>query len=207
MKMLHKYLWFILFIGGALQVSAQILEEDTTTNEPFFKARKFDSKCYVGFDGTASQVLKNQAAMYLGVSLNWVINHKFVVTARYTGITTPINVQKIVVPDHAEATVRLNNQFAGLGFSYILLHDKMFSVQPEVTAGWASVRYDFSNATYRKDFGEVIPAVYGIYNASQYFRFGLGINYRIAIGATLNGLKSADVSGLSGIFFIRVGTF
>lgn len=195
------------FCCTAMRVSGQIIPEDTTTTPPFFAAKRFNSKCYVGFDAQAGQILKTKAAMNLGLSLNWVINHKYVVTAKYSGITTPVNVQSIVAPNDNLRVVKLNSQFAGLGFSYILFNSKRFSFQPELCAGWGGIKYKYINTTYRKDFGSIIPAVYGVYNATKYFRLGLGLNYRVAIGSSLNGLSSADISGVSGIVFIRVGTF
>lgn len=145
--------------------------------------------------------------MNLGLSLNWVINHKFVVSAKYHVLTTPVNVQPRVAPDNSGDTIRPIMHYAGLGFSYILFSNKKFSFQPELSAGWGAVKYSYKNKNYRKDFAVIMPAVYGVYNATKHFRFGLGLNYRLAIGGSLNGLKDADLSGVGGVMFIRVGTF
>jgi hypothetical protein len=146
--------------------------------------------------------------MNTAFSLNWVVNHKFVVTAMYYAQSTPTNVQSIVEPDSSSGTsIRLIHQFAGLGFGYILFSNKRFSFQPELIGGWGGAKFTTSGVTFRRDFAEVIPAVYGIYNACSIVRIGIGLNYRAAIGASLNGLKSADLSGVSGLVFIRVGTF
>ncbi len=184
---------------------AQLIPEDTSTTAPFFSAKKFDSKCYVGFEGTATQILKSKAAMNLGLSLNWVINHKYVVSAKYHVLTTPVNIKSIVAPDRTDS-VLLKHHFAGLGFSYILFQDKKFSFQPELTLGWGVAKYIIGK-TYRKDFAVIIPAVYGVYNATKHFRLGAGLSYRITAGGALNGLKDADLSGVAGVVFFRVGTF
>lgn len=199
--------WLLLVaVFACFFAQAQLMEEDTARNEPFFKAKKFDSKCFVGFEASAGQYLKKKAGMNLGFSLNWVINHKFVVSAKYHTLTTPLNVRYLVAPDRTDS-ISLNHHFAGLGFSYILFDSKKFSFQPELSGGWASVKFKRGNGTFRKDFGLIIPAVYGTYNASKHFRFGIGLNYRLAIAAAYEGLSSADISGVSGVVFIRIGTF
>ena len=80
-------------------------------------------------------------------------------------------------------------------------------MQPELAGGWGTVKFGYANTTYRKDFAEFIPGIYGTYNVTKYFRFGVGLNYRITAGASTQGLKDADVSGLGGCLFIKVGTF
>jgi hypothetical protein len=185
---------------------AQVMKEDTTTNEPFFAAKKFDSKCYVGFEAIPTQILKTRAAMNLGFSLNWVINHKFVLSAKYHMLTTPVNIADQIEPVRTD-TVRLVHHFAGLAFGYIIFHQKKFSLQPELAAGWGAVKYTYADQTYRKDFAVIIPAFYGVYNATKHFRFGFGLNYRLTAGAKFNGLTDADLSGIGGVVFLRVGTF
>ncbi len=202
-----KYFLPLLLLCSCYLGKAQIFIEDTSHHAPFFAAKKFDSKCYVGFEGTATQILKTKAAMNLGLSLNWVVNHKFVVSAKYHVLTTPVNIQPRVAPDNSGDTIRPIMHYAGLGFSYILFSNKKISFQPELSAGWGAVKYSYKNQNYRKDFAVIMPAVYGVYNATKHFRFGLGLNYRLAIGGSLNGLKDADLSGVGGVMFIRVGTF
>ena len=201
-----KCFLFLVMVCSYQFVHAQVITEDTTTHEAFFAAKKFDSKCYVGFEGTATQILKTKAAMNLGLSLNWVINHKFVVSAKYHVLTTPVNIQSKVA-ETATDTIHLTQHFAGLGFSYILFSNKKFSFQPELTVGWGAAKYSFQNKTYRKDYAVILPAVYGIYNATKNFRFGVGLNYRLTAGGAMNGLKDSDLSGVGGVVFIRVGTF
>lgn len=202
-----KYGYLLVLLCVNFVAGAQIITEDTTSHPPFFAAKKFNSKCYVGFEGTATQILGTKAAMNLGLSLNWVINHRYVVSAKYHVLTTPVNIQKKVAPDYTRDTIRLVEHFAGLGFSYILFDKKKFSFQPELSVGWGAVKYSHQNKTFRKDFGVIIPAVYGVYNATKYFRFGLGFTAKFTAGASLNGLKDADLLGLGGVIFIRVGTF
>jgi hypothetical protein len=206
MKSIFKSSFLLIISACYFQASAQVLSEDSSKSEPFFKAHKFDSKCNAAFEIMPSQVLKSKAGAYFGTSLNWVINHKFVISATYNILTTPAHVQQIVAPDKPD-TINLKHQFAGLGFSYIVFSNKIFSFQPELTAGWGGIQYTNNNITYSDNFAEIIPAVYGIYNVTKYFRVGIGLNYRIAAGASLHGINSADIGGVGGIVFMRVGTF
>lgn len=186
---------------------AQVLEEDTSHNEPFFKFNKFDSKCNLGIEGTATYILRKQAVMNLGFNFNWVINHKYVVIAKYHVLTSPVDVQPIVAPEFPDEVINLSHNYGGLGFGYVLFHDKAFSLEPELTAGWANVKYKVEHALYRKNFAMIIPAFSAIYNCSKYFRFGLGVNYQGAAGCKSNGLKDADLSSFGGYLFMRIGTF
>ena len=207
MKLVAKYTVLLLLAFAGLSASAQILNEDTSTNQPFFKATKFSSRCYVGLDASAVQILKTQAAGNFGANLNWVINHKFVVSAIYDGLASPTQIQKIVTPDNHADTITLIHRYVGLGFSYIAFDKKLFSFQPGLSAGWGHIQYIYNNETFKNNFAEIVPEVSATYNCTKYFRVGLGLNYRIAAGASLNGLKDADISGIGGIIFIKVGTF
>lgn len=207
MKLVAKYavLWLLVFAG--LSALAQQMPEDTTTNQPFFKANKLSSRCYVGFDASAVQILKTRVGGNFGANLNWVINHKYVVSAIYDGLTTQNQIQKIVTPSDPSTPNYLTHRYVGLGFSYILFDKKLFSLQPGLSAGWGHIQYTYGNVTYNKEFAGIVPEVSATYNCTKYFRVGLGLNYRVAVGTKLNGLTSADISGVGGIIFIKVGTF
>lgn len=188
-------------------VHAQVITEDTITNEPFFKASKFKSNGYVGFEMQPTQILKTKAAMLVGFNLNWVINHKFVVSAKYHTLSSRTNIRSLILPG-SDGNTWLVHHFAGLGFGYVVFHDKKFSLQPELTAGWGSAKYVVSSTeSKRNDYGALIPAVYGIYNAHKNFRVGAGLNYRAVFGRNFDNITPMHLSGVAGVVFIRVGTF
>jgi len=206
-KIIRLILLTLLATTAFEWAAAQVMIEDTSTNAPFFKASKFNSKGYVGFEAQATQILKNKAAMVLGLSLNWVINHKYVVSGKYQLLTSRVDVKEKVAPSSG-GKIYLTHHFAGLAFSYILFHDKKFSFQPELAAGWSSAKFEHPTGTkYRHDFGAIIPAMYGVYNASKIFRVGIGLNYRAVFGTSFSGLKASDLNGITGVVFIRLGTF
>lgn len=198
---------FLLWFCSFSLVQAQLMTEDTTTNEPFFKASKFKSSGYVGFEMQPTQILKNKAAMVVGFNLNWVINHRFVVSGKYHTLSSRTNIRPVISPG-SDGNTWLIHHFAGLGFGYIFFHDKKFSLQPELTAGWSSAKYVVSSTeNKRNDYGALIPAVYGIYNAHKNFRVGAGLNYRAVFGKNFENITPMHLSGVSGVVFIRVGTF
>jgi hypothetical protein len=203
-----RLIFLLSLILEALCSSAQLIEdEDTTTNQPFFKATRFNSRCFVAVDGIVGQIVKKDVTMITGFSLNWVVNHKYVTRAYFDLLGLPLNVQPTVYPDHQGTTLNLTYQYAGLGFGYIFYSNKLFSIQPELDGGWAMGKYAISGQNYRSDFAMFIPTVYGTCNVSKYFRVGIGLNYRISAGSTLAGLKDADMSGIGGLVFVRFGTF
>lgn len=181
------------------------MQEDTTTQAPFFSAAKFHSSGYAGFEAMGGQLLTSKGAMLTGLSLNWVVNKKYVVSAKYHVLGSRNNIDYIVGRANP---VYLVHHYAGLGFGYILFHDKLFSFHPELTAGWAVAKYATSGDNFtRRDYAMLVPNLQAVWNATRFFRIGVGLNYRLAIGKELNGFRASQLSGASGVVFMRVGKF
>lgn len=207
MKLKTGYLLAFLLLFAAFSAHCQRMEEDTSSKMPFFKATKFQSACNVGVEAQVTQILKNKVGMNVGFNLNWVINHKFVVSAKYQLLTTRHNVIDKAPITTTDTTVYPVHHMAGLAFSYILFSNKKFSFQPELTIGWAGVKIGPDKDTRRHDYAVIIPAVYGLYNATKLFRVGIGLSYKAVIGSNFYGLKASDFSGVAGVVVFRVGTF
>lgn len=183
------------------------MEEDTSRQAPLFQAQKLSSRCFVGFDTRAGQILNNKAASQVAFSLNWVVNHRFVVTAKYHTLGSKKDIRSIVVPYSAKA-IPLIHHYAGLGFGYLFFHHKRFSLHPELSMGWAAIKFEHpADEFQRKDYAMLIPAVYGIWNATPHFRLGLGLDYQAAFGPRFFTFKSNYLNGVGGVVFLRVGTF
>ena len=203
---MKQFLLFLLVIS-ALSAFSQLIEEDTTLNEPFFKAKSFHSSCYVQAEVQPAQILKNKAAGLMGFGLNWTINHKYVIGAHYFTLVSQNDITNYVGSGYT-AQKKIIHHFAGLGFSYIFFHDKKFSLQPGLTAGWCSAKYEIREKKfYRRDYAAIVPTVSGVFNASKHFRVGIGLNYRAVMGPRFFALKPSDLSGVGGVVFFRVGTF
>lgn len=203
MKQLLLFL-SVLWAGAAF---GQLIEEDTTLNEPFFKSKAFHSSGYVQAEVQPAQILKTKAAGLMGFGLNWAINHRYVIGAQYFTLVSQNDITDLVGSGYT-AKKLLIHHFAGLGFSYIFFDDKKFSLQPGLTAGWCSAKYEIGEKKFlRRDYGALVPSLSGVFNASKHFRVGVGLNYRAVIGPRFFALRSTDLSGVSGVVFFRVGTF
>lgn len=201
-----KYVLFALFVLSFGLASAQLFEEDTTSNEPFFKASKFHSSAYFQAAVHGGQILKNKGAGLVDFSLNWTINHKYVVSGQFFTIASRNNISSYVEPNAVNKV--LIHHFAGIGFSYIFFSDKKFSLQPGLSGGWCVAKYATGNDKFLKRYyAAVIPQVSGVFNATKHFRIGLGVNYRAVVGQKFFALKASDLSGIGGMVFFRVGTF
>ncbi len=181
-------------------------QDEDTTKKAFFYSKKFVSTAYVQA-GVAATHIAGSAAATSHFSLHWVINHKYVVGANYHLLSSRENITKLTYPDSKEQ-LYLTHNFAGLSFGYILFHDKNFSLQPELAAGWSNIKFtQFDTVTTKKNLAGIIPAVYGIWNATHIFRIGVGLNYRLIVGEPFKELNTKNLSGVGGMIFLRFGRF
>ncbi len=182
--------------------------QEDTTSKGFFAAKKFRSSAYVQASVSATQWNKGAGAI-TALSLNWVVNEKFVSTAYFHILSS----NEKISPCYGETGVNcdqvpLTHMSAGGGFGYILFPNKKFSLQPELMGGWANAKYSTNDTTtFKANFGMIQPGVNGIWNASKFIRIGIGVNYRMVVGREFRGLNFATMSGIAGLFFIRIGKF
>jgi hypothetical protein len=180
--------------------------DSTDTPEPFFKSKKFESTAYVQAGVAATQMF-NMAAATSHFSLHWVINKKFVVGAHYHLLSSRNDIKKLTYPESTQNIYAIHH-FAGLSFGYIFFSDKKFSLQPEIAAGWANIKYtQFDTIITKRNYGGIIPAVYGTWNATKILRIGIGVNYRLIVGERFKDLTIGNLSGIGGLVFLRLGRF
>ncbi len=190
-----------MFLSGAL-----FAQDEDTTSKPFFYSKKFVSTAYVQTGVNVTHIVGSAAAT-THFSLHWVINHKFVVGANYHILSSREEIKKLTYPDYNK-DIYLTHHFAGLSFGYILFHDKKFSLQPELAAGWSNIKFTRNDTLItRKHYAGIIPAVYGTWNATKIFRLGVGINYRLIVGEPFKDLSMKNLSGVGGMIFMRFGRF
>ncbi|MBX2901906.1 MAG: hypothetical protein KF872_00010 [Chitinophagales bacterium] len=185
-------------------VYSSTAQSDTTA--PFFKSKKFESTAYVQAGVAATHMFKSAAAT-THFSLHWVVNRKFVVGAHYHLLSSRNDIKKLTYPEYT-APIYATHHFAGLSFGYVFFNDKKFSLQPELAAGWANIKFTrFDTVTIKRNYGGIIPAVYGTWNATKILRIGIGINYRLIVGEKFKDINVGSLSGVGGLFFIRLGRF
>lgn len=202
-----RYLFLLLTLFSFAPLSAQLLDKDTTMPGPFFAAKKFNSKFFIGFEAQVTQILRKEAAMVTAFSANWLINHQIYLGAKYGMLTSRESAGKILqTPD--SLTVYVQHRYAMLTSGYILFHDKKISFNPELSAGWAQGEYTSpERRNFKLNFGIIQPAAYAVFNAAKNVRIGLGGGYRAVIGNKLGALRSNDLGGAYGTLFLRLGTF
>lgn len=195
-------------------------QEDSTK---LLYAKKFDSDAFVELGSQIMQFNEN-AAMNIDFSANWLVNHKYYLGASYTQLA---NVEQILSGDklvqgpfpvfNQKTTIKY--QTAGIRFGYIVFHDhKVISLSPDLTASWAGIKLITQDEEVQVNGGLLSPAVKAVFNISDYFRIGLGINYNVFIFGALDTsddddflyvtqLKSSSLSGVGGNVFFRIGQF
>lgn len=189
------------------QAVAQVIEYDTSSREPFFKARHFNSSAHATFEAGVSHMFTNKVVMLTGASLNWVVNKRYVTTARFHTLTSQVNIQSIATP-HVDRPLYLQHYYAGLSFSYIFFADKIATLQPEIGAGWACARFEYPDKLFqRQDYGAILPGVQTTFNLSKIIRLGLGVHYRAVFGSKFFDLRSEQLNGVSGSVSLKVGKF
>jgi hypothetical protein len=157
--------------------------------------------------GIAATQMFGSAAATSHFSLHGVINNKYVLGLNYHLLSSVNDINKLTYPDSPENIFAIH-QFAGAGFGYIFFHEKKFSLHPEMAAGWANIQYTrFDTVTVKRNYGAVMPAIYGTWNAGKIVRLGIGIHYRVLIGERFKDLTVNNLSGVAGLFFIRLGNF
>jgi len=191
-----------------LLTSSADLRSQDTAHVPFFAAGCFESDGYAEFQAVISQLGKSPAG-FTGMGVYWVVNHRFVsglsgfMLASSEGIDQyyPVN---DTVSDPPSSRI----WSAGLSFGYQFFHDKKFSLQPDLYAGWGWFRFTpYGGNELSRHFGVLWPRVNATWNAHKNFRLGLGIGYRAAVGQGIGAVKSTDLGGVTGQIFIRIGTF
>lgn len=198
--------WLILSCSLLPLFGLHAQTDSTNTSEPFFKSKKFESTAYVQAGVAATQMF-NSAAATSHFSLHWVINKKFVVGANYHLLSSQNNIKKFTHPESTQNIYAIHH-FAGLSFGYIFFSEKKFSLQPEIAAGWANIKYtQFDTLTTKRNYGGIVPAVYGIWNATKLLRIGIGMNYRLMVGERFKDLTIQNLSGIGGLVFLRLGRF
>lgn len=202
---------FILLFFLASCLSA--FSQQDSVQKPFFYAKKFHSAFFVQFEGQGAYVF-NKVSLISGVSVNWVINYNYYIGLRYTILSTPVNVIKLLPIIDKRGKVGANHQSASFNFGYIAFAKKRFSLNPEVSVGWADCKFTqpadgLGNPEVNKRFnyGIVIPSINAIWNAHKNFRLGAGVGARAVFGDDYYRLKTYRVGGVFGGLFIRVGTF
>jgi hypothetical protein len=124
---------FLSFLPVGIQPARQ-------RTETFFLCEEISLCFFVQFEGQGAYVF-NKVSMISGIGVNWVINYKYYIGVRYNLLSTPVNVIKLLPLIDKSGKVGASHQSASLNFGYIAFAKKRFSVNPEISVGWADCKF------------------------------------------------------------------
>lgn len=183
-----------------------------------------ESAAFVEFGSNIRQV-NSSAGMDINLSVNWLLNHKYYIGAVYSQLAS---VEEVLSADSLGFTrpipqyninTAIKYQTLGVRFGYILFENqKIISFSPDLTIAYTGIKL-VTNGDKQKINGALIsPALKGVFNVSDYFRIGVGVNYNAFIFSAYDSsedlsqpyitqLTAKNLSGIGGGIFLRVGRF
>lgn len=216
---MNKSLFILLLFS--LSMSYAYCQVDTTR---LFYAKNIESAAFVEFGSNIRQV-NSSAGMDINLSVNWLVNHKYYIGAAYTQLAS---VEEVLSADSIglsrptplyNINTAIKYQTLGVRFGYILFENqKIISFSPDLTIGWAGIKLVTDEDKQKINGALVSPALKGVFNVSDYFRIGVGVNYNAFIFKAYDSandssqtyktqLTSKNLGGLGGGIFLRVGRF
>jgi hypothetical protein len=192
-------LWLFLCLMGTSALAAQ--------NDETLVSGKIESG---GFGGIVWKVteISDETGVIMGARGGWIINHTFVIGGGGYGLVNDIKAKKIS-PD---TTLFLDMGYGGLEFEYIVNSPKLIHFTFYTLIGLGSVKYRNGDRSFDHNYGPYAlrvaePGVNLEVNVTEFFRVGLGANYRYIEGVDLKGISDSDLRGLSANLTLKFGKF
>lgn len=208
----------ITLLVFSLSMSYGFSQVDSTR---LFYAENLESAAFVEFGGRIRQ-LNSSVGMDIDFSVNWLLNHKFYLGAAYSQLATieeTFSSDTITLTPIYNRTTAIKCQTLGLRVGYILFDDqKIVSLSPDLTLAWAGIKL-ITGADKQKINGAYMsPAIKGVFNVSDYFRIGVGVNYNLFLFKAYDSagddtkqyqtqFSAKSLNGIGGGIFLRVGRF
>jgi hypothetical protein len=204
-------------------LQAMVNSQPDSTRHGFFNAGKFNSTFHVQFDGDATYLYRQLAAV-TGFQVAWVVNHKLSFGAKFDIITSPIKINKFInTLDTLDDRVTPNpihpvSMAAMVTVGYILRSDKKISIEPNFGIGWSYLSFtdpkvgwidqlENKREHFTSNYLIVNPSVSVIWNSTKYFRVGAVVGAQGVFGTDYLRVKTYRIRGLYGGLFLRFGTF
>lgn len=188
----------------------------------FFNAGKFHSSFHVQFEGDATYLYRQLAAV-TGFQVAWVVNHKLSFGAKFDIITSPIKINKYINTYDTINNVTPNpihplSMSAQFTVGYIFRADKKISIQPELGVGWTYLSFtdpkagwldttEAKQVNFASGYLIVNPSLSVIWNSTRYFRLGAVVGAQGVFGTDYLRVKTYRIRGLYAGIFLRFGTF
>lgn len=177
---------------------------DYPAKDTIRKKSKLHHSFFIQADGSFYSMLGKPAA-FTEFNINWLINKKYYIGAKCQLLSSKIDIQKKLY--YETAAVYPSHVCALLNLGIIFFQQKKFSLNPELSLGWANLKFHSSTAKVTNNYGCGVLAINGVWNAHKNIRIGIGVGGKVVIGQRYEGLKAYEMSGGFGHIFIRVGKF
>lgn len=145
--------------------------------------------------------------LFSGGRGGWIINHTFVIGGG--GYSQVLDVKTDYISVN-EKPLYLNMSYSGFEMEYIHDSNRLvhWTIHAMIGGGKVRLKEHNPNETVEMDnFFMVEPSFNVDMNVSTWFRIGLGVSYRLALGVDLPGIGSSNVSGPSGLVILKFGSF
>lgn len=148
-----------------------------------------------------------ETAMVSGFRAGWILEKSLVLEGVFCGLVSEI--------DSPRKSYDLGIGYSGLSLGYILLPDKpvYFSVNTLMGLGRVGDARDYDEQ-YNKDeeksvsrFVFVEPGAMLEFRILDSLRIALNVSYRYIDDVRFEGLEDSDLSGITGMITIKVGSF
>jgi len=152
-------------------------------------------------------IVKGEAALFSGGRGAWIINHRFAIGGGGYSMLTDVKTDAVTTGGNP---LYMKIHMGGLELEYIEDSDKLLHWTFLVTlgGGTVAVRTKGSTADYDSDeFFVMEPNANMDLNINKWFRIGVGVSYRFAIGVDNPYAKASDVSGPSIGAVFKFGAF
>ncbi len=193
-----KKCFMILF--SIFMVFPLLAQEETLINDGFHSG---------GYGGPVWKVglINGHWGLFSGGRGGWIINHTFVVGGG--GYHQFLDVETDQVSTDGKP-LYLNVSYGGFEMEYIHESDKLvhWTIHAMIGSGKVKLKEHNPNEAIETDNIFMIEPGFNVdMNISTWFRIGLGVSYRFALGVDLPGIASSDVCGPSGLLIFKFGSF
>ncbi len=194
---MNKYGALFLSIFLAIPLLAQ---EETLIRDGFHSG---------GYGGPVWKVglINSKVGLFSGGRGGWIINHTFVIGGG--GYQQLLDVETDAVSSDGKP-LYLNLSYGGFEMEYIHDSDRLvhWTIHVLIGSGIVKLKEHNPNKAFKTDNLFMVEPCFDIdMNVSEWFRIGVGVSYRVAMGVDLPRITSSDVSGPSGLIILKFGSF
>lgn len=192
-----KIIFLVLF--SALLSTSLIAQEETLFG---------DLNHSGGYGGPVWKIgqFGDESGMLSGGRGGWIINHTFAIGGG--GYNSIIDISTGQKRNNSDLVMKFN--YGGFEFEYIKHSDRLIHWTIHTLIGGGSVKLfeeDTDDEIEKDRFFMIEPSINADFNINKWFRVGLGVSYRAALGVDSDFLSDSDLSGLSGLIILKFGSF